>query len=114
MIPRLRGRSRKLLVAAAGVATLNYANACAGVRTGNLVAPEPYLEPSEGQADAALLDSGNFVAPATVPTVTRRRVVSPDELPRPAVDAGLADTGTSAARPLPQVVTGNLIVPPPE
>ncbi|MFO0662457.1 MAG: hypothetical protein U0174_00815 [Polyangiaceae bacterium] len=51
---------KKLLVAAVGVAALNYVGACTSTTSGNLMAPDP----SDAAADAdVFITSGNLMAP---------------------------------------------------
>ena len=59
---------KKLLVAALGVAAINYGASCHPVTSGNLMAPDP--DPTDAAADAdaandAFITSGNLVAPVS-------------------------------------------------
>jgi hypothetical protein len=87
----MKKQSRKLLVAAAGVAAINYANACtSSVNTGNPAFPENTVDAQADAKDDALIVSGNLIAPSER-------------------DAG-KDVGD--AEPDAMIISGNLIAPP--
>lgn len=54
---------KKLLVAAAGVAAINYTACSQTLTSGNLVAPEPVDSGAMDAADDRFMMSGNLVAP---------------------------------------------------
>jgi hypothetical protein len=92
----MRPHGKKLLVAAVGVAAINYA--CASATSGNLVAPEPTPDAAAVDADKdVMITSGNLVAPM--------------------FDASPADAGKDAAADAKDdamIISGNLIAPPPD
>lgn len=93
-------RSRKLLVASVGVASVLYA--CEKpYPPGNLVAPPP-------DPDAGMVTSGNLMAPPEPQpsaTTTASAIEPIDASKPPTADAGLV--------PLPMQPPGNLMPPPP-
>ena len=95
----MRPLKKKLLVAAVGVAAMNYACHEKPVQTGNLMAPEP-TPPDAGAVEAPqtpdashLVVSGNLMAPPPPPPTTTAPTPPPDVSHR--------------------IRTGNLMPPPP-
>jgi hypothetical protein len=104
-------RSRKLLVASVGVASVLYA--CEKpYPPGNLVAPPP-TEP-----DAGMVTSGNLMAPVEPPpqpsASTSASAIEPvDASTPPSTDAGAKAAPSASHIPLPHRPPGNLMPPPP-
>lgn len=104
-------RSRKLLVASVGVASVLYA--CEKpYPPGNLVAPPP------AEPDAGMVTSGNLMAPPEPqpqPSAsTAPSAIEPvDAATPPSTDAGAKTAPTASHIPLPHRPPGNLMPPPP-
>ncbi len=102
-------RSRKLLVASVGVASVLYA--CEKpYPPGNLVAPPP------AEPDAGMVTSGNLMAPPEPqPSAsTSASAIEPvDAATPPSTDAGAKTAPTASHIPLPHRPPGNLMPPPP-
>lgn len=101
-------RSRKLLVASIGVASVMYA--CEKpYPPGNLVAPPP-------TPDAGIVTSGNLMAPREPepqPSATGSAIEPVDASSPSSADAGAKTAPTSSQIPLPHRPPGNLMPPPP-
>jgi hypothetical protein len=101
-------RSRKLLVASIGVASVLYA--CEKpYPPGNLVAPPP-------EPDAGIVTSGNLMAPREPepqPSASASALAPVDASAPSSADAGAKTAPTASQIPLPHRPPGNLMPPPP-
>lgn len=77
---------KKLLIAAVGVAAINYAASCQPITSGNLMAPD--TDPTADAADDRMISSGNLVLPLVD--------AGPDADAADAADAATPDTGGDA------------------